>query len=87
MDEHLDYQVMWLVQVSPVYTRLSDWLNGARATVLTQTRTWVEPGTTIDTPVRDSTQRATPTVTRFLERSDEWHWTENFHRSLKHCVI
>ena len=51
----------WLAQVSPVSTRLGDWPNWVLVRrCWTQTQTWVEPGTTIDTPVRDVTQRATP---------------------------
>ena len=61
IDEHLDYPVVVVgAGVAGMYQikRLAEL--GACATVVDATRTWVEPGTTIDTSVRDSTQRATP---------------------------
>ena len=61
IDEHLDYPVVGVsAGVAGIY-QISDWPNWVLVRrCWTQTRTWVEPGTTIDTPVRDSTQRATP---------------------------
>ena len=59
IDEHLDYPVVVVgAGVAGIYQikRLAEL--GARATVLDANADLA--GTTIDTPVRDSTQRATP---------------------------